>query len=57
MEFNSSHSFFNDLYALNDSEEFGVSYKDIYPPELKLKLEHHDNQAIFSDLDNNLIEA
>ena len=37
MKFNCSYRFVDDFCALNDSGEFGASYKDIYPPELKFK--------------------
>ena len=57
MKFNGSYRFIDDLCALNDSGEFGASYKDIYPPELELKVEHHGNHATFLDLDITLIDG
>ena len=57
MKFNGSCRFIDDICALNDSREFGASYKDIYPPELELKVEHHGNHATFLDLDITLIDG
>ena len=39
--------------CLNDGSEFEYSYDDIYPNELELKCEHHENEkhANFLDLD------
>ena len=34
-----------------DVNQFDISNKDIYPPELKLKREHHVEYATFLDLD------
>ena len=43
--------FIDDLIALNDNDEFMRSYKDIYPPEMELKVENEDNlSASFLDL-------
>jgi len=49
--FHSVGRFIDDLCALNDRDEFSNSYKEIYPPELQLKIEHHGNHATFLDLD------
>ena len=38
--FHSTNRFIDDLCTLNDGGEFGRSYRDIYPDELDLKLEH-----------------
>ena len=32
--------FIDDLIALNDNDEFMRSHKDIYPPEMELKVEN-----------------
>ena len=43
--------FIDDLIALNDNDEFMRSHKDIYPPEMELKVENEDNlSASFLDL-------
>ena len=49
--FHSVGRFIDDLCAINDREEFLVSYRDIYPPELELKVEHQGTHATFLDLD------
>ena len=50
--FHSTSRFIDDLCALNDKDEFFKSYEnDIYPKELKLKVEHHGTHATFLDLD------
>ena len=44
--------FIDDPISLNDADEFLNSYKQIYPPEMQLKVENLDNQsASFLDLD------
>ena len=43
--------FIDDLCAINDNLEFNGSFKDIYPPELELKVEHLGNHATFLDID------
>ena len=43
--------FIDDLLALNDNEEFMRSHKEIYPPEMELKVENENNySASFLDL-------
>ena len=43
--------FIDDLIALNDNEEFMRSHKEIYPPEMELKVENENNfSASFLDL-------
>ena len=43
--------FIDDLIALNDNDEFMRSHKDIYPPEMELKVENEDTLAAsFLDL-------
>ena len=49
--FHSVGRFIDDLCAINDREEFLSSYKEIYPPELELKIEHQGTHATFLDLD------
>ena len=49
--FHSTKRFIDDLCALNDGGEFGRSYKDIYPNELELKVEHSGVHASFLSLD------
>ena len=43
--------FIDDLCAINDGNEFGNSFKCIYPKELETKLEHSGTHATFLDLD------
>ena len=49
--FHSTKRFIDDLCALNDGGEFGRVYKDIYPNELELKVEHSGSHASFLNLD------
>ena len=49
--FHSTKRFIDDLCALNDGGEFGRVYKDIYPNELDLKVEHTGVHASFLSLD------
>ena len=43
--------FIDDLCTLNNNNEFKKSHYLIYPPELKLKIEHEGTHATFLDLD------
>ena len=38
--FGNTFRFIDDLLTINDNEEFLKSFKEIYPPELQLNLEH-----------------
>ena len=49
--FHATKRFIDDLCAINDGNEFGKVYKDIYPAELELKLEHSGIHASFLSLD------
>ena len=49
--FHSVDRFIDDLCAINDRNEFSISFKDIYPEELELKVEHSGTHATFLDLD------
>ena len=49
--FNSTKRFIDDLVAMNDGGKFGEVFKDIYPDELKLKIEHSGTHATFLNLD------
>ena len=49
--------FIDDLCALNDGEDFAKNYKEIYPKELDLKLEHEGNHATFLDLEINIVDG
>ena len=55
--FHSTKRFIDDLCALNDGGEFGRVYKDIYPSELELKVEHSGSQASFLNLDITIKEG
>ena len=50
-KFHATKRFIDDLCGINDGGEFGRSYRDIYPNELDLKLEHAGNRATFLNLD------
>ena len=43
--------FIDDTGILNDGGEFNDVYKDIYPPELELKVERSGTHATFLNLD------
>ena len=49
--FHSTNRFIDDLIAINDRDEFYNSFKNIYPSQLELKLEHQGSHATFLDLD------
>lgn len=49
--FHSTKRFIDDLCAINDGGEFGKVFKDIYPEELELKIEHTGQHANFLNLD------
>ena len=49
--FHATKLFIDDLGTLNDEDVFNGVYKDIYPPELQLKVEHSGTHARFFNLD------
>ena len=49
--FHATKRFIDDLGTLNDGGVFNDIYKDIYPPELQLKVEHSGTYATFLNLD------
>ena len=49
--FHSTFRFIDDLCSINDGGEFGRVFKDIYPNELELKVEHEGDSASFLNLD------
>ena len=49
--FHATSRFIDDLIAINDSDEFSKCFKNIYPAQLELKLEHQGQHATFLDLD------
>ena len=49
--FHSTKRFIDDLCALNDGNLFERVYRDIYPDELELKIEHSGSHATFLNLD------
>ena len=49
--FHSTFRFIDDLCSLNDGGEFARIFKDIYPDELELKVEHEGTSASFLNLD------
>ena len=55
--FHSTKRFIDDLCAINDGNLFGRVYRDIYPEELELKLEHSGTHASFLNLDITINEG
>lgn len=55
--FHSTKRFIDDLCAVNDGHLFGEIYKEIYPEELELKLEHSGSHASFLNLDITIREG
>ena len=55
--FHSTKRFIDDLCAINDGNLFATVYKDIYPEELELKLEHSGRHASFLNLDISICEG
>ena len=55
--FHSTNRFIDDLCTLNDGGEFGRVYKDIYPSELELKVEHYGSHATCLNLDIDMREG
>ena len=49
--FHSTFRFIDDLCSINDGGMFGKVFKDIYPDELELKVEHEGNSASFLNLE------
>ena len=43
--------FTDDLCAINDANDFLTLFKNIFPKELELKVEHQGNNASFLDFD------
>ena len=48
--FHSTRRFIENLCVINDGDCFGRVYKNIYPEELELKLEHSGSHASFLNL-------
>ena len=55
-KYHGTNRFIDDLCAINDGDDFLNSYKEIYPKELDLKVEHHGNHATFLDLDITIVD-
>ena len=55
--FHSNKRFIDDLCAINDGNLFRELFKDIYPVELELKLEHSGNHASFLNLDITIVDG
>ena len=49
--FHATWRFIDDLCIANDGGVFGRVFKDIYPDELELKVEHEGDSATFLNLD------
>ena len=52
--FHSTFRFIDDLCAINDGAEFSRVFKEIYPDELELEVEHQGDSATFLNLDVNI---
>jgi len=55
--FHSTNRFIDDLCAINDGGVLGRVFKDIYPEELELKLEHSGLHASFLNLDITIVDG
>ena len=55
--FHSTKRFIDDLCALNDGNLFQEVYKDIYPEELELKMEHTGSHGTFLNLDISIVDG
>ena len=55
--FHSTKRFIDDLCAINDGDEFNCSYRNIYPEDLELKVEHHGQHASFLSLDITIVDG
>ena len=55
--FHSTKRFIDDLCAINDGNLFQSVYKDIYPDELELKVEHTGTRASFLNLDISIVDG
>ena len=55
--FHSTKRFIDDLCALNDGNLFERVYREIYPDELELKMEHSGNHGTFLNLDITIKEG
>ena len=51
-KYHGAYRFIDDQCCINDSGDFGKSFREIYPPELELKVENQGNHATFLDLDH-----
>lgn len=55
--FHAAWRFIDDLCIINDGGVFGEVFKDIYPDELELKVEHEGDSATFLNLDIHIEEG
>ena len=55
--FHSTKRFIDDLCALNDGGEFGRVFREIYPPELELKVESSGMESSFLNLDIKIVDG
>ena len=55
--FHSTKRFIDDFCALSDGGEFGLVFKDIYPSEVKIKVDHSGSHASFLNLDITINEG
>ena len=55
--FHGTNRFIDDLIAMNDGGMFAMSYADIYPADLELKVEHSGTHASFLSLDISIADG
>ncbi len=51
LKYHGCSRFIDDMCCINDGGDFGLSFNNIYPPSMELKIEHQGNHATFLDLD------
>ena len=56
-KYHGAYRFIDDQCCINDSGDFGKSFREIYPPELELKVENQGNHATFLDLDITIVDG
>ena len=48
--------YIDDLCAINDGNEFNLSFRNIYPHEMELNIQHYGTSATFLDLDITILD-
>jgi len=57
LKYHGCSRFIDDMCCINDGGDFGLTFNNIYPPSMQLKIEHQGNHATFLDLDINIREG